>query len=585
MRVTVVIATYNRRDALHRLLRGLARQSFPPDEMEIVVAVDGSIDGTLEMLDALDVPCRLYVVSQENAGQAAARNAGWRAGSGDVVLFLDDDLEAPPGLVAAHAARHEELTDGVVVGRVRLEAEGRPSVAFEIIRDLGLQWERRVTTDGRLRWPEDAYVATNSSVARGLLESTGGFDPEFYRALEDHELGLRLWAGGGHFVYAPEAEVTQRYDKSTARATQDERWYGAAEVLLAAKHPAVIHHTLAARVDTLSRSKKSAVRLLVSLHGLTKLLIGVPVQVADRAHGWPGVRRFARRLAWTWMHTTRLRATLDALGGWREFDRRFSGSVAALMYHHVGPPRAGTYPDLTVDPGTFERQIATLARKGYRGLTPNEYLAMRHGEVHVPQKAVLITFDDGYEEIDRYALPVLERFGFGCCVYIVTGELAGTNAWDEVDGSATHRLLDAEQIRQWQAKGVEFGGHSVRHPSLPTLDRSGIRSEVAGCAGDLGQVTGRAPRTFAYPYGDFDDRVVDEVRRVYDLTFTTIEGLNHPGTDPHLLRRTMVLPTDSGSDVGVRARLGYHPRDVWLRWRARSMAPVRSLVRALFARA
>jgi GT2 family glycosyltransferase/peptidoglycan/xylan/chitin deacetylase (PgdA/CDA1 family) len=584
VRIAVVVATYNRREPLRRLLQSLVQQELPAGEMEVIVVVDGSTDGTMEMLADLDVPFRLEVVFQENEGQAAARNAGWKAASAPVVLFLDDDLECSPGLMAAHLERHEEPPRGVVIGRVRVEAGGPPSTAFDIVRHQMLQWEERVAGAGGLRWPEDAYVATNTSVARELLVTTGGFDPQFYRALEDHDLGVRLWTAGSPFVFAPEAEVVQRYDKTTLQAIRDEAWYGAAEARLSSKHPDLIHHTLAAKVDTLAAWRRSALRLLAHFPWLAELLLGIPARFADRIPGRAGARGLAGRFASTWMHVTRLRATVDSVGGWENFDRRFTGSISVLCYHHVGPRKAGTYPDLTVDPATFERQIAALALEGYRALTPTEYLDVRRGEIPAPQKGVVITFDDAYEEIHQYALPVLDRFGFGSCVYVVTGELAGTNSWDEARGSSTLRLLDQDQIAHWHTRGVEFGGHSRSHPSLPTLDSEGLQGEIAGCAEDLERVTGARPRTFAYPYGEFDVRAVDQGRASFELAFTTIEGLNHPGTDPHLLRRTMVLPTDSGADVLVRARLGFHPRDVWLRWRSRVIQPVRRALEALSGR-
>ena len=67
----------------------------------------------------------------------------------------------------------------------------------------------------------------------------------------------------------------------------------------------------------------------------------------------------------------------------------------------------------------------------------------------LPDKPVLLTFDDGYADLAEYALPVLRRYGFGAGVFIVTGQVGGTNAWDEARSSGTHHLLTREQIRYW----------------------------------------------------------------------------------------------------------------------------------------
>jgi peptidoglycan/xylan/chitin deacetylase (PgdA/CDA1 family) len=187
----------------------------------------------------------------------------------------------------------------------------------------------------------------------------------------------------------------------------------------------------------------------------------------------------------------------------------------------------------------------------------------------------MVTFDDGYADVVRYALPVLERHGFGAVVFVVTGELSGTNAWDEARGSATHRLLGSNDIRVWRERGIEFGGHSRSHPSLPETGDTRLVAEIAGCRADLRTITGADPVAFAYPYGDLDDRVVAAAAREFELAFATDEGLNGIGTDARRLRRTMVMPRDSALDVLLRARLGFGPRDVLLRWRAALMRPVR----------
>ena len=584
MRIAVVIATYNRREALRVLLGSLFRQDLDPKELEIVVVVDGSTDGTVAMLRGLQAPCALRILEQENAGQAAARNAGWRVASAPVVLFLDDDLECPAGLLAEHLAAHAEGVNRVAVGRVVSESGSTRSLAHDLVERQLREWQRRLAADPRMRWPEDAYVATNCSVARTLLEQVDGFDQAFYRALEDHDLGLRLWAQGGRFQYVPRAVVTQRYRKSTPEAVRDERWYGRAEVLLVRKHPRCLSRTLAAQTAALGGWKRDLLRSFAAVPWAAAVLLGWPVRLIERFGAPETVLALGRRMATVWLHSSRLRASVEAMGGWREFDAVFSRRVPVLMYHHVGPGRPGTYPDLTVSPEAFERQISTLARRGYRGITAAEYLRARLGEVRLPERPVIVTFDDGYADIAEHAFPVLERHGFGSVVFVVTGELAGTNSWDEARGSATHRLLSPEQIREWQDRGVEFGGHSRTHASLPSLDAQQLRGEICGCRDDLERLTGRAATAFAYPYGDFDDRAVAEAREAYSLAFTTVEGVNSLATDSHLLKRAMVMPGDSGVALLARTWLGYSPRDVLLRWRAAVAAPVKSVLRSILRR-
>jgi len=584
VKISVVIATFNRRELLRQLLDSLFVQDIGPAQVEIIVVVDGSTDGTLEMLEGLDAPCRLKVFAQDNAGQAAARNLGWRAASGSVVLFLDDDLECPADLLADHLRSHGKSDNRVVFGRIETRMSGRRSLARELLSRNLRTWEQRMAASMELRWPEDAYVATNCSVARRLLELSGGFDPAFYRALEDHELGLRLWAQGAKFVYAPGAVVRHAYQKSTLTAVEDELWYGRAEVLLGQKHPELREHSLLAEIARMKWWRRTVLRLLASYPALAQLLLGVPIDLVERFPAWGLPTAIGARLLGVWMLATRLAGAVQELGGWSTFDSAYARRLVVLMYHHVGPGKPGTYPDLTVSAESFERQISALAKRGYRGITPADYLAWRLGQRRLKKRVTMVTFDDGYSDIAEHALPVLAKHGFGCCVFIVTSQIGGTNTWDEAKGSGTHHLLSADQIAEWQAQHVEFGGHSRTHASLPDLETDELHDEVTGCRADLARLTGFQPVAFAYPYGDVDAEVEAAVRKTFPLAFSTAEGVNYLCTNPQLLYRTMVMPGDSGPTVVLRVMLGYSPWDVILKWRAALVRPVRKLVHRLIGR-
>lgn len=585
MQVSVVVATYNRRAPLRRLLDSLFLQSLESAAMEIVVVDDGSTDGTTETLERLHAPCPMQVLSRANKGQAHARNTGWRAATGRLVLFLDDDMECPPTLLSEHLAAHRDdgayRDDRVVVGRITASEPGRPSLAWDLTTGQLVKWEERLERSPELAWPDDAYVFANCSVSRSLLERVGGFDPAFYRALEDHDLGLRLWAEGARFVYAPRAVVEHTYTKSSREAVRDERWYGRAEVRLGQKHPTILPHTSLAGLSALPWWKQLVVRAFARSPGVARVLLGAPIAALERLPAARPVRWFGRKLVWLWMRATRLGAAVEALGGWPAFDARFSRRLAILMYHRVGLPRAGTYPDLTVSPEAFERHLAALERRGYQSITPTDYLAWRLGESELPERAVMLTFDDGYADIAENAFPVLSRYGFRSCVFVVTGRVGGTNTWDQELGSASLRLLRRQEMLDAQDGGIELGGHSRTHPSLAAITIDQVREEVAGCRADMQRLTGRPPVAFAYPYGEADSRVVAEVRKAFPLGFSTTEGLNFLSTDAHLLRRSMVQPHDTGRTILLRVLLGYSPWDVLLRWRAAALRPFKRLIRRL----
>ncbi|MEU3188489.1 polysaccharide deacetylase family protein [Streptomyces sp. NPDC006923] len=178
------------------------------------------------------------------------------------------------------------------------------------------------------------------------------------------------------------------------------------------------------------------------------------------------------------------------------------------MYHAVAHRPAAATHALSVSPGAFAEQMELL---GARGFTPVSTArlgdAWRTG-APLPDRPVLITFDDGYEGVHRYALPVLASLGFAATLFVSTGWLRG--AYDE--GGAQDTMLDWEQVRELSAAGTEIGGHSHTHPQLDQLDNRRLGHEIRHCREILAAELGAPPVSFAYPYGYSSRRVRHAVR-------------------------------------------------------------------------
>src|SRR5580765_7673564 len=109
IRFSVVIPTYRRCAALRRCLLALARQTVPAWQYEVIVSIDGSQDGTREMVAQISVPYRLRAIYRyPNRGRAAACNAGIREATGEILVLLDDDMEPAPAFLAGHGAAHPD---------------------------------------------------------------------------------------------------------------------------------------------------------------------------------------------------------------------------------------------------------------------------------------------------------------------------------------------------------------------------------------------------------------------------------------------------------------------------------------------
>lgn len=248
--------------------------------------------------------------------------------------------------------------------------------------------------------------------------------------------------------------------------------------------------------------------------------------------------------------------------------------LPVLLYHYVGPSLAGLGPALTVSTACFEKQVHWLARRGYSGICASDWLHGCRGEIVLPRKPVLLTFDDAYADVADYALPILRRYDFRATIFVVTSQLGGTNAWDEWRRFSRRRLMTANEIRHWAAEGIEFGAHSRTHADLTALTGSELEDEVSGSAHDLTSVLGSRAISFAYPYGSYNQKVRNCVRGVFDLAFSTDKGLNDFHTEPDILRRIGVRNTDSRMDIECCARWGWRPIE---RLRARIAVAARGI--------
>jgi len=202
MEISVVIPTYNNRDVLRKTIDAVLVQEFPPDAYEIVIADDGSTDGTAEMIRGVRAPVAVRYVAQANAGRSAARNLGARTASGRILLFIDSDIWAAPGLLTAHHAHYLPHARQLgVQGRSLTHPEARVTPfmkAKDITPDLTIRPRHNL---------DPVHIITrNFSMLRDEFQAAGGFDEGFTGyGWEDIELALRLQAQGVRFVYEPGA--------------------------------------------------------------------------------------------------------------------------------------------------------------------------------------------------------------------------------------------------------------------------------------------------------------------------------------------------------------------------------------------
>lgn len=239
--LTVVIPTYNRRELLEGAVRSLRAQSHARDRYEIIIVSDGSTDGTDERYAApLRQPAtRLLRREKDGFGLAAARNLGVREAAGSLVLFLDDDMIADPGLVATHIETHARFDDSVAVcGRVE-PADDVPSTPFcRLILSEVCHGFRDDVERARFISFESAFSWQTSFKAE-TLRGCGGYDESFRRyGWEDIDFAYRASRQGVRFFYEP-AALSRHRDRRDTLAAHGERLRNASHAAhhLFRRHP------------------------------------------------------------------------------------------------------------------------------------------------------------------------------------------------------------------------------------------------------------------------------------------------------------------------------------------------------------
>jgi len=317
--VSIVLPTYNRQAQLAQVLAGLEKQSYPFANFEVIVVSDGSTDGTDEFLDALQqrTPLNLVPIRQANAGPAAARNHGIQQATGELILFIDDDVVPVPELIEAHVRSHQRYAGAVVMGPMHTPTEFnmKPWVRWE-----QAMLDRQYTMWAETDWKCEArrFYTGNASVARQHLLDANGFDTTFRRS-EDAELAYRLAEQGLEFVFNPEAVGYHYAERSFASWLQTPYMYGRNDVICARDKG---HRWLLNAIGKEFNSRHSftrwLARLCISRRPVNRLAISF-LRVVAEVGSFLGMGSVAR-LAYSGIFNLRhFQGVTDELGGRRQF--------------------------------------------------------------------------------------------------------------------------------------------------------------------------------------------------------------------------------------------------------------------------
>lgn len=215
-------------------------------------------------------------------------------------------------------------------------------------------------------------------------------------------------------------------------------------------------------------------------------------------------------------------------GAFREAD------VPILMYHYVSvpPPDADVYRlDLSVTPDDFDQQMAWLSENGFTTITFYDFVEFMAQGAPLPDKPVILTFDDGYLDNYQNAFPILEKYGQVGTFFVLTGPPQVNNpdymSWD--------------MLREMAAAGQNIEVHSYDHLSFENQPRDWLATQLVTSQDLIEQNLGYRPRFVAYPGGDYDDNAIAAVHEFgFWMAVTTEYGWLHSTGQEYVLKRVRV---------------------------------------------
>lgn len=246
--------------------------------------------------------------------------------------------------------------------------------------------------------------------------------------------------------------------------------------------------------------------------------------VGDTAHPLPP--RVAEQVRW--------RGGKDVGGSdrWHDFP--------ILMYHRIVDDGPAGLAQWRTSPAAFEEQLAWLRDNGWQGLSFERVAQALHWNYELPEKTVLLSFDDATRDFMEHALPLLHRYGFPATLFVPAGKVGQTADWDSAHGDPAP-LLDWDELRALKYCDVTIGSHGGMHLPLTGLSTEPLIRELVGSKAMLEDQLDVAVRAIAYPFGDFDPVVRDMTAQCgYEFGLTCFDGLVTQNSDPLVLQRQEV---------------------------------------------
>lgn len=231
-----------------------------------------------------------------------------------------------------------------------------------------------------------------------------------------------------------------------------------------------------------------------------------------------------------------------------------SSHIKVLMYHRIVTDRnlSDRYW-FCVHADDFYRQLELLERWGFSAITFEDYRLFLRGELDLPRKAVILTFDDGYLDTYEVAFQAVKQFQMKGVVFALGERKIRSNVWDEQIGLPSAPLMEGHHLLEMHMEGFEIGAHTMTHRELISLPEDAVWQEVTRSRMLLEILLNDKVLTFSYPFGSANPGVKRLVANAgYDLACAGEAGAAAFGADPYEIKRIKISNTTGTIGLALR---------------------------------
>lgn len=216
--------------------------------------------------------------------------------------------------------------------------------------------------------------------------------------------------------------------------------------------------------------------------------------------------------------------------------------IPILLYHAVAEGVRGPFAPYAIERTRFAEHLDVLVERGHTALTVTDLVTYLRSGASLPERPVVVTFDDGFADFAESAWPELEARDLPATLYVTSGAVDGTSSWLGSQGEGDRSMLSWRALTELADAGCEIGAHTLSHPPLDCISRAEAEREIVGSKFELEDRLGRPVPSFAYPHGHHDRHVRQIVVEAgFDSACAVKDALSHPDDDLFALARITVF--------------------------------------------